>query len=473
MRSPFLGLPLLAVLVAPSLAAGQSPGAVELPKRFEVGAIDSHVADMVGRKGLTGLALTIVKDGKVVLAKGYGKRSLEAGNPVGPETPFAIGSVTKQFACACILLLAEEGKLSVDDKVAKFYPDLTRAGEITLYQLMTHTSGYPDYYPLDFVDRRLSKPIPVDSLIREYAGGKLDFEPGTRWSYSNTGYMILGRVVEKASGLPLGEFLRRRILVPAGMEHATFEPSQGDPSRAQGYLPFALGPPEPASPEADGWLYAAGGLWASAPDLARWDLALMEGRVLKPDSLRLMTTPVTLKDGRFKDYGCGVTVRREGGETIVAHGGAVSGFRATNILIPRTKSAVIVLVNDEQSDPGLAQSIAGLIAKDEAPVDLPKVEGPPAREVALDFFKAMQVGELDRSKLGDEFSAYLTDQRVKAAAPRLRDLGEPSKVEVTGSYERGGMEVASIRLTFKSAVLKGLLYRSTDGKIQQLLFEKG
>ena len=473
MRSFPLVLPILALLSLPSLVPGQSSGPVELPKRFEVGAIDAYVADVVERKGLNGLALAIVRDGKIVLAKGYGKRSLETGAPVETETPFAAGSVTKQFACACILLLAEEGKLSVDDKVAKYFPDLTRAGETTLYQLMTHTSGYPDYYPLDFVDRRLKKPIAVDSLIREYAGGKLDFEPGARWSYSNTGYIILGRVVEKVAGEPFGEFLRKRILVPAGMAHSAFERSGTDPSRASGYLPFALGPPEPATPEAEGWLYAAGGLFASAPDIARWDIALMEGKILKAESIKLMTTPVTLKDGRTHDYGCGLNVRRDGGETILAHGGAVSGFRATNILVPRTKSAVVVLINDEQSDPAIAQAIVGLMTRDETPADLPKIAGPSARDAALEFFKAMQAGELDRSKLGEEFSVYLTDERVKAASSRLKPLGEPTKVEVVGVNERGGMEVASIRLTFKSVVLKGLLYRSTDGKVQQLLFEKG
>jgi D-alanyl-D-alanine carboxypeptidase len=473
MRSSLLGLAVLIFLTGSNLARGQSPTPVELPGRFEVGAVDAYVADVVARKGLTGLALAIAKDGKIVLAKGYGKRSLETGASVEPETPFAAGSVTKQFACACILLLAEDGKLSVDDKVAKYFPDLTGAGDISLYQLMTHTAGYADYYPLDFVDRRLSKPNPVDSVIKEYAGGKLDFPPGSRWSYSNTGYLILGRVVEKASGEPLGEFLRKRILGPVGMEHSSFDPTGADPNRASGYLPFALGSPGPAIPEANGWLYAAGGLWASAPDLARWDLALMGGKVLKPESMAIMTTPVKLSDGRFKDYGCGMNVRRDGGETILSHGGAVSGFRATNILIPRTKSAVVVLINDEQSDPAIAQAIVGLLTKSETPFDLPKIAGPPAKEVALDFFHQMQAGELDRSKLGEEFSVYLTDEKVKAAAPRLKALGEPTKVDVLSQSERGGMEVSSIRLTFKSAAIKGLLYRSTDGKIQQLLFEKG
>ncbi len=133
---------------------------------------------------------------------------------------------------------------------------------------------------------------------------------------------------------------------------------------------------------------------------------------------------------------------------------------------------MVVLVNDEQSDPGIAHAILALINKVESPVDLPKIAGPPAKEVALEFFHQMQVGEVDRSKLGEEFSAYLAVEKLKAAAPRLKALGEPGKVEVLSTSERGGMEVASIRLTFKSAILRGLLYRSTDGKIQQLLFEK-
>jgi len=467
-------LPGLAALVSLSLSTpsfGQSKP--ELPDHFEVEAVDAYVGQMVKLKGLTGLGLAVVQDGRIVLAKGYGKRSLQTGAPVEPETSFAAGSVTKQFACACILLLREDGKLSIDDKVSKYFPDLTSAAEVSLYQLMTHTSGYPDYYPLDFVDRRLTRPIAVDTLIRQYAGGKLDFPPGARWSYSNTGYMILGRVVEKVSGLPFGEFLRKRIFEPAGMGHASLDPTDSNPDRASGYLPFALGAPEPAVPESTGWLYAAGGLWASASDIARWDLALMAGRILKPESLLIMTSPVTLNDGRLKDYGCGLNVSRASGVKVLSHGGAVSGFRATNILIPSARSAVVVLINDEQSDPGIAQSLAGLLNRLPATVDLPVIAGPPAKQVALEFLHQMQSGELDRSKLGDEFSAYLTVERIKAAAPRLKALGEPDRVDVLSVSERGGLEVASIRMTFASGVIKGLLYRSTDGKIQQLLFDKG
>ena len=190
----------------------------KLPDTFDTRAIDSFLSAQVQLANRVGLSIAIVKDGQVVLAKGYGKRSLEDRRPVEPDTLFAIGSVTKQFTCACVLLLAEDGKLSANDPVAKYYPNLTRAKDITLLDLMNHVSGYPDYYPLDFVDRRMQAAIAEDELLRQYAGGKLDFEPGSKYSYSNTGYILLARVVEKASGETFGAFLSRRILKPLGME---------------------------------------------------------------------------------------------------------------------------------------------------------------------------------------------------------------------------------------------------------------
>jgi len=467
----------LFLLITPSIGRAQDGKPPEAPSTFDLSAIDAYVAGQVRAKSYPGLALTIVRDGKIVFAKGYGQRSLESEDRVVPDTLFAIGSVTKQFTCACILMLTEDGKLNVEDRVAKYYPHLTRAQDITLYDLMTHTSGYPDYYPLDFVDRRMRKPIDLDRLLAEYAGGKLDFEPGTRWSYSNTGYLLLGRVVEKVSKEPMSQFLRRRILEPLGMKHAVFDPGEEVAGMAHGYTSFALGPSEPAPREAAGWLHAAGGLWSSVSDLARWDLALMEGKVLKPESYRLLTTRRKLHSGKTKDYGCGMGVIDRDGETVLTHSGAVSGFLAFNSLVPRTKSAVILLTNSEHLDPGsLHRTILTLLLKHqtdrEAP-EVPKVRGPSAKDVALDFFHQMQAGKVDRSKLGEEFSIYLSDERLRSAAPRLKALGEPDRIEVERTAERGGMEVTALRLTFKNTVLKASLYRTPDGKIQQLLFSKG
>jgi CubicO group peptidase (beta-lactamase class C family) len=470
-----LALPLF-LIGAPASTRAEPPSSAQPPKTLDPAAIDAYVAAQVSETGQVGLSLAILQNGKVVLAKGYGKGSLEPARPVTVDTPFAIGSVTKQFTCACVLLLAEEGKLSVRDPVAKYYPSLTRARDVTLYDLMTHTSGYPDYYPLDFVDRRLLKPIPCDQLIQEYAGGKLDFEPGTRWSYSNTGYMILGRVAEKVSGEPFGQLLERRVLRPLGMGHSRFDPGPDAEGLPQGYLSFALGPPEVAKHEAAGWLYAAGGLYATASEVAAWDLALAEGRVLKPESFRLMSTPRQLADGKMTDYGCGLRVAQTGGETILKHNGAVSGFHAFNALIPRTRSAVVLLANSENpAATALHSTLLSLLQKDQAERDgpsVPRVRGVSAKEAGLDFFHQMQSGKLDRGQLGEEFSAYLTEERVRAAAMRLQALGEPEKVEVGKVAERGGMEVTDLRFTFKKAVLGGTLYRTPDGKIQQLLFDK-
>ena len=468
---------LVLLLLAPlPIARADSPKAVEPPKTFDLAAIDAYVAAQVHEQGYAGLSLAIMREGKVVLAKGYGKRLLKEGASVEPDTPFAVGSVTKQFTCACILLLAEEGKLSVDDKVVKYEPKLTSATDISLYDLMTHMSGYPDFYPLDFVDRRLVKPIVPEALVAEYARAKLDFEPGARWSYSNTGYTLLGTVVAKVSGKPFGQFLKERILDPLGMTNSAFEPGPDVKGQTRGYTSFALGPLEPAEPEASGWLHAAGGLWATAPDLARWDLALMEGRIVKPASYRLMTTPRSLKSGHNTGYGCGLNVRRIDGETILAHGGAVSGFLSVNAMVPRTKSAVILLTNTEHLPAdALHSTILNLLLEDQkkqGTPHVPKVNGPSPIEAALSFFHQMQAGQVDRDKLGEEFGLFLTDDRLKAAAPRLKALGEPDKVEVVSVSERGGMEVASILLTFKTADLGGLLYRTPDGKIQQLLFRK-
>jgi D-alanyl-D-alanine carboxypeptidase len=469
-----LVLPLFAGLLAPAGAAG-TVAKPQLPTKFDLPAIDAYVGRQVEAKGIVGLSLAILRDGKIVFARGYGKSCLDPSTPVGIDTPFAIGSVTKQFTAACVLLLQEQGKLSVRDKVAKYFPHLTRADDITLYDLMTHASGYPDYYPLDFVDRRLTRPIEPDQLLKEYATRKLDFEPGARWSYSNTGYVLLGRVVEKVSGKSLGQFLEEHILKPLGMEHTFFEPDRADKRLARGYTTFALGDPEPAPHEANGWLYAAGGLYSTASDLARWDRALIEGKVLKPRSCQVMTTARRLTSGKIKEYGCGLGIGSRDGEVFLWHGGAVSGFLAYNALLPRTDSAVIVLTNDDFVNVGsLNAELLSLLIKDQVKKDstVPKVPGPPAKEVALDLFREMQAGRVDRGKLGADFNDYLSDAKLRKAATRLRALGEPTEVVVEDTSERGGMEVSRLRFTCKTSTVKAFLYRSPDGKVQEFLLSR-
>ncbi len=471
--------PVAAAAPPPTASASAAPAAPdpagEAPRTFDPDAVDRWLAHEVKEKGLVGLSVAVARDGKIVLAKGYGKIAVGGDAAVDADTAFGIGSVTKQFTCAATLLLAEDGKLSVKDRVARYYPELTRAKDVTLHDLLTHTSGYADYYPLDFVDREMGKPILPDDLLHAYAGKPLDFEPGTRWSYSNTGFVLAGRVVEKVAKEPLGAFLARRVFGPLGMAHTTLDPKRDAKGLARGHRTFALGAPEPVPPEGEGWLYAAGGIDAPAADLARWDLALIEGKVLKPRSWALMTEPRKLADGSVKNYACGLGVSLQRGERVFGHGGAVSGFLAYNTMIPRTRSAVIVLSNSESGRAGeLHDTLVSLVLKAGGRPGLvvPTVAGPPPAQVALELFHQMAAGALDRSRLGEEFSRFSSDEMLRAAAPRFKALGEPTKVEVTSVAERGGMEVASVKLVFKTATVEAVLYRTPDGKVQEILFSE-
>lgn len=219
-----------AVLVAQDAAGGERFGRI----------VEAHLA-----RGGVGLSVAVVQDGRLVFARAVGRSAYGGDAAVGSDTRFAIGSVTKQFTCACVLLLVEDGKLALADKVATWYPELTRAADISVLDLMHHVSGYPDYYPLDYVDARMRTPIAPDELLRRHAGGPLDFEPGSRWSYSNTGYVLLGRILEKVTGRPFASVLGERILGPLGMTDTVYQPEPGTERLARGHVRFALGDPEP------------------------------------------------------------------------------------------------------------------------------------------------------------------------------------------------------------------------------------
>ncbi len=470
-KPPKPALALLLGLMAMALAAGASERLPSPPTTFDPRAVDRYIAQVVRAKGIVGLSVAVAREGAAPWTGTYGKSSLEAATPVTSNTVFAIGSVTKQFTAACILLLAQEGKLSVQDKVAKYYPKLTRAQDITLLDLMNHVSGYPDYYPLDFVDRRMETPIAPDDLIARYAGGKLDFEPGTKWSYSNTGYVLLGRVVEKVSGQKLGDFMTQRILRPLGMDHSFFGPTVGGGAMATGYTRFALGPQTRARPEAQGWLDGAAGLNCTALDLVKWDMALIDGRVLNAESYALMTQPRKLTQGRVREYGCGIGVKIISNTVVLSHEGEVSGYQAWNVVVPATHSALVILSDCEEwgAVDDLKAALARLIMP--GPPWIPAVAGSDAGQAAMDFLRSLQAGRIDRTRLGEEFNQFLSKQKVRESAARLKKLGAPRRAEIESRAERGGMEEANVRLICKKGELTALIYRTPDGKIQECLFQ--
>jgi D-alanyl-D-alanine carboxypeptidase len=200
-------------------------------------------------------------------------------------------------------------------------------------------------------------------------------------------------------------------------------------------------------------------------------MALMDGRVLDAESYALMTQPRKLAEGRVREYGCGIGVKINSNTVILAHEGQISGFQAWNVVVPANHSAVVILSNCEEWDAvdEIKAVLANLIMP--GPPWVPTIAGPDAGQAALEFFRRLQSGRIDRSQLGDEFSRFLSEQRVREASVRLKKLGAPNRAEVTHRSERGGMEVADIRLTCNKGALSALLYRTPDGKIQECLFQ--
>ena len=457
----------LAIVVLASIGSDAFAQSATAPE------LDSIITKAVAEKHIVGLSVGVMQNGKVLLAKSYGVRDIPSKSPVTPKTMFAIGSVTKQFTCSAIMMLAEQHKLSLSDPVSKYFPNLTRAKDITLLDLGGHLSGYHDYYPLDFVDREMQKPATPDEIITEYATKALDFEPRSRYSYSNTGFLILGRVVEKTSGTPFATFLSQRIFTPLHLERTQYEPATPTTAAdmATGYTSFGLSEPLRAEPEGKGWAGPAGAIWSTPSDLMTWDLALLEKKLISPASYATMTTAQRLTDGRSSGYGCGESVNDRGPALVLSHGGAVSGFVAQNTVIPATKSAVVVLSNTDFSPIGELNS--ELVRRMLPPnPDVPRVNGMPALEAAQKFLAGLEKGTVDRASLGDDFNQFLSADKIAAGRKALNALGSITNIKLENRRERGGMEVATVSFKVGSTNAVGLMYRSTDGKIQEFLISR-
>lgn len=437
----------------------------------DVAALDSLIQRAVTDQGIVGLTVGVMQDGKMILTKGYGSRSLDPREPVTPETRMGIGSVTKEFTCSAALLLEEDGRLAMTDKVAKYVPTATRAGDITLLDVGQHVAGYRDYYPLDFVVPEMQEDQPADTIIARYATRPLDFEPGTRWSYSNTGFTILGKAIEVASGKPFGTVLEERIFTPLGMTHTSYEPPTSDAEVSKGYLSYALADPIPALPqEGRGWAGAAGAIYSTPTDLLTWDLALMDGTLLTPASYVTLTTPRVLDDGRSTGYACGLQVSSRPEALVLSHGGGVAGFNTQNLFIPATRSGIVLISNTEGFSAG---SIINAAIEMLTPhVTVPTIAGLSAVDAATAFLTSLEQGTLDRSTLSDDFNALLTDAHIATDRASLAAHGKVSNIRVAGLRERGGFEVATVLYSVGTTPARTAMYRSPDGKIQQFLITK-
>ena len=333
-------------------------------------AVDDYVNATLAQHTIPGASVLIVRDGAIVKAQGYGFANLELRVPASADTVYQSGSTGKQFTAAGILLLAEDGQLSLDDRLATYFPDAPAAWHrITIRDLLTHTSGLRDYQ----VD--LHRDYTEDELLKVMEALPIDFEPGTQWSYSNSGYLLLGLLTSKLTGEHWSDFQAQRLFKPLGMS-TTRVISEADivPNRAAGYELDAKG-----EVKNQDWVApslnrcADGALYYTIKDLAAWDSALRANQFLKPPSSAAWIQPVHLADGSRYPYGFGWFIHEQRGHRLVEHGGSWQGFRTEIARYVDQSLTVVVLTNLAAAEPEtMAHEIAGLI---EPKLRLPPMTG--------------------------------------------------------------------------------------------------
>src|SRR6202042_329203 len=380
-----LGLGLVMVAAVPTMAQSALPAAT-------ASKIDAAVAEVLKTTGVPSASVAVVQGGKVAYVKAYGMARLEPPMPAEAGMQYSIGSISKQFTAAIILLLQQDGKLKVDDAVGKYLPELTRANEVTIRQVLSMTSGYQDFWPEDYVMTSMMKSTNRQQILVGWAKKPLDLEPGTEWQYSNTNYVIAGRIAEIAGGKPLIDQLQERIFRPLKMNEVfNSDASRLPATDPTGYYQHALGPLRPAPKEGQGWVFAAGELAMPASDLALWNISMMNRTLLAPASYDQMFTEVKLKDGKGTGYGLGVEVGDRNGHRYIEHSGEVSGFVSENIVFPDDKAAMTVLTNED------ASSAASALGRRITPLALSGATGAAsavaAEKRALDIFTGLQDGK--------------------------------------------------------------------------------
>jgi D-alanyl-D-alanine carboxypeptidase len=433
--------------------------------------IDAAAAEVLKATGVPSASVAVVQGGKVAYVKAYGMARLDPPMPSEPGMQYSVGSISKQFTAAMMLLLVQNGKVKLDEPVGKYLPELTRANEVTIRQVLSMTSGYQDFWPEDYVMTSMMKPTNPQQILEVWGKKPLDFEPGTQWQYSNTNYVIAGRIVEIVGGKPLIEQLQERIFRPLMMTGVlNSDASRLPASDPTGYYQHALGPLRPAPLEGQGWMFAAGELAMPASDLALWNISLMDQTLLAPASYDEMFREAKLKDGKGTHYGLGVQVGDREGHRFVGHSGEVSGFVAQNIVFPDDKVAVTVLTNEDASTAAgvLSRRIMSVL-RNESSTAVTTIGTTDAERRVLAIFTGLQDGKLDRSQLTPFCDAYFTPEAVQDFAASLKPLGVPTSFKQVTEEKRGGMTFRVFNVSFPNRQVRVTVYEEPDGKLEQYL----
>ena len=454
---------LLALASAPVFAASSLPDNLEAQ-------IDKIANDALAKSGVPSASVAVVRDGELVYAQAYGHARLDPKTRATPAMRYSIGSISKEFTAAAILQLQQQGKLSIDDKVAKFFPELTDADHITLRQILSHTSGYQDYWPQDYLMPPMKLATTPAAIMDTWAKKPLDFAPGAQWQYSNTGYVIAGAIVQKLSGQTPFEFLQQHVFPTLGISDAYDTNLHALPGTdARGYSRFALGPLRASAKEGVNWMFGAGELAMTASDLAHWDIAMIDQTLLQPASWKAMQTEVVLNNGLGSGYGLGVFVGKQDGHRMISHDGEVMGFTAGNFIFPDERTAVVVLTN--QDAVGAFHGIGVDIAK--ALFAVQDAAATKALEQAKAVFAGLQKGKIDRSLFTADANSYFDATALSDYRNSLAPLGKPVSFTIRAARKRGGMQMRGYTVAFAKQKLAITTYLLPDGKIEQFIVAAG
>ena len=450
------------MLIVCGVPVAASAQAVDTIDPAVKGRIDAIAAGVMEQYDVPSASVAVVQAGKLAYTQGYGRAHISPDKSATPDMRYSIGSISKQFTAAAILILQEQGKLNLDDPVGKYVPGLTRGDDVSIRQILSHTSGYQDYWPEDYLMKPMEQPTTAQEILDRWAKKPLDFEPGTQWQYSNTNYVIAGLIVEKLSGHKLMDFLGEHIFHPLNMRSVwDSDETKLTQTDATPYIRYALGPLRQAPKEGRGWMFAAGELAMTAHDLALWDESLIARSLLKPESYQEMFTEVKLKDGKGTHYGLGVFTADLDGRKDISHGGEVTGFVADNEVLVDDGIAVVVLTNHMARG---ASQIAKLSAS-----TIAGQKRSAAEQEALTMYRSLQKGDLDRSKLAPNLDAYFDAQVLTDFKNSLGPLGEPLTFHQMDMTSRGGMTFRSFRIVYPTRTLSLTTYTYPDGKLEQYL----
>ena len=450
---------------APSPTASQ-PGLTN----DQMTKIDQIAVDQLREQTVPGLSLAVVRDGRLVYSRGYGYSSLELQQTARDASLYEIGSITKQFTACAILLLADEGRITLDMPLSYFVPDFTRAKEITVRDLLTMRSGIQDYTDQPDIDTKAFNPATPADIVATMKALPLDFAPGTQWEYSNTNYVLLGMVIEKASGQTYGNYVYDKIIRPLGMRATSYgNNAASSPDLATGYT-FDGQRIKPDKPWNLDWAYSALGLVSNVLDLTVFDTALLQGKVVTLSSLREMWTAASLKDGTKIPYGYGWSIESLYGHREIDDNGGLPGYNGRNATFPNDKFAVVVLGNSKafNAGPAVRRIFEMFYPPTPDQVAAQKQGDDVALARARDVFRKLQTGSIDASMLLPSTAKRLTPKLMAQARSTLGRLGAPTRIDQTDKYVLGNQTVYSYRLTFKQAVLGLEVSFDRAGKIGEL-----